>query len=393
MPASVEADDLASPARSSSAESLLSAAQNGPQKATFRPFRSQKHQQQHRRRPRPTVAAVDHRPWLTALVVTAVCVVGSVAIVRAEWNHDDDGASVVPLVALAGIALAALRWRPTPQARPSRDVTTSSAVMIATVATALAVTLAVWPSSAPLVAGPTVSVAIVGTYLALWGHRLLALLRAVTVMSLLAWQPVAEFAHGAIRTSLEQPSGLIYRRLAQIPVFNIDNEPWRLFSAELHRGALVVLATFVLSIGANRWRLSPSTALHLLATMTAALIAHHVVILASPIDEYAPGDVTQLATNPTLELAISALAVAGLSLIRTRRRTVVRKRIEADRATSEPAGDVDDDDQNSAAAAPPPERAHRDPVIFAMSNRMAHPAITALLLSGVAPLAALALAP
>lgn len=320
---------------------------------------------------------------MTAIVVTAVCLVGAVAIVRAEWQQDDDGASVVPLVALAAIALAALRWRPAPRARPSREVTTSSAAGIAALATLLAITLAVRPDSAPVVAGPIVSVALIGTYLALWGHRLLALQRAVMVMSLLAWQPVAEFAHQALRTSLEQPSALIYRRLAQIPVFNIDSEPWRLFSAELHRGALVVLATFVLSIGANRWRLSPSTVLHLLATMTVALIAHHIVILASPIDEYAPAEMTQLATNPTLELAIAAVAVAGLSLVRGRQhqlRTQSSNSREAEGASLE------------AAVETTAERTHRDPVIFAMSDRMAHPAMTALLLSGVAPLTALALA-
>ncbi len=379
MPAFAEVERPAQP----STELQLRNAHFRKNRANFRPFGSKLGHRAPVEHPTETSAPlppVDHRPWLTALVVVAVCVVGAVAIGRSGWNHNDDGASVVPLVALGGIAVGTLRWRPRPNVTPTREVTSTSAAVISTSAAILTIVLTTWPSLAPVLAGPVLSVALLGTYLALWGYRLLALLRALTVMSLLTWQPVAEFCHNAVRSSLEQPSALIYRRLAQIPFFSIDQEPWRLFSAELHRGSLVVIATFVLSIGANRWRVSPGTLLHLALTITVALVAHHVVILASPIDQYAPTDVTQVATNPTLELAISGSAVLLLSFLRSQH----RRRAQSPAEQSEPETPTSDAAES--------ERIHRDPVIFAMTNRMAHPAITAMLLSGVAPLAALALA-
>ncbi len=211
--------------------------------------------------------------------------------------------------------------------------------------------------------GPILTVAVLSSYLLAWGYRSLALLRTITLLSLLTWVPVAAFAHDAIRSSLEQPSMLAYQRLAEIPVFGVADEPWRIFSAELHRGALVVLATIVLSIGANRWRMSGRTVIELVATVGGALILHHAVILATPIDSYAPTDTTLLATNPTLEIAIAGLAVLCLSLVRWRRG-------EGSRVISSPS----------------PETEHRDPFIFG-TDASTGALVTLCLAAGLAPLA------
>jgi len=295
--------------------------------------------------------------------IPVLCAVGAIASLSEAFVANDDGAGSVPLVAMLGVALAAVRWRPDLDQAPSRSVTLQSALMLTTIGVGLIAAIARNDIRPEAAIGPIITVALVSAYLALWGYRSLALLRTVSLVSLLTWAPVAGFAHDALRSSLEQPSRLIYQRLAEVPVFGVDNEPWRIFSAELHRGALVVLATLVLSVGANRWRLSGRTIVDMAVTVAGALLLHHAVILATPIDTYEPTDATLLVTNPTLEIAIAAFAVLLLSIARWRR-----------------------GDSARVVAVVSPEVADRDPFIFGTSSSTSS-GVIALLLAGLAPLA------
>lgn len=270
-----------------------------------------------------------------------LCAAGAMALLSNPVTTTDDGASTLPFVALLGIALASVRWRPDLDTRTSRAVTRQSALALATIGMGIIAAISQGALAPAVAVGPVITVALTSAYLLVWGYRSLALLRTVSLLSLATWGAVADFVHDAVRSSLEQPSQLLYQRLSEIPVFGVDDEPWRIFSAQLHRGALLVLATVVLSLGANRWRMSGRTVVDLLATVSGALIVHHAVILATPIDTYAPTDSTRLATNPTLEIAIAAIAVASLSVVRWRRG-------EAGRLIVPPSAEAD----------------HRDPFIF-----------------------------
>lgn len=298
-----------------------------------------------------------------SVAIPVLCAVGAIASLANAFTATDDGAGTVPLVALLGIALASVRWQPDLERKPSRAVTLQSALALTTIGIGLIAAIGQEWLVASEAVGPILTVAIVSSYLMVWGYRSLALLRTISLLSLLTWVPIAAFAHDAIRSSLEQPSMLIYQRLAEVPVFGVADEPWRIFSAQLHRGALVVLATVVLSIGANRWRMSGRTLIELAATVSAAMILHHAVILATPIDAYAPTDSTLFATNPTLEIAIAAVAVLGLSLVRWRRG-------EGSRVVANPSAETE----------------HRDPFIFG-TDASTNALVTMCLAAGLAPLA------
>jgi len=328
--------------------------------------------------PAPTIRLLDHQTLgrtthvspststaLRSKAIPFLCAVGAIASLSSAFVATDDGAGTVPLVALLGIALASVRWQPDLDRQPSRAVTLQSALALPTVGIGLIAAIGQgWLATSEAV-GPILSVAVISAYLSVWGYRSLALLRTVSLLSLLTWLPVAAFAHDAIRSSLEQPSMLTYQRLAEIPFFGVADEPWRIFSAQLHRGALVVLATVVLSIGANRWRMSGRTVIELTATVGGALILHHAVILASPIDAYAPTDTTLLATNPALEIAIAGIAVLCLSVVRWLR-----------------------GEGSRMVAAPSAETEHRDPFIFG-TDASTDGLVTLCLIAGLAPLALL----
>ncbi len=315
-------------------------------------------------------ASKNHRPWSSACVLALVCVLGSLASLRTSRSWSQDGAEVVPILALLGIMVEALRWRPDIGSAPTRPVSPAVAVAIVGLAVVAVVGVEAIPAVGPLAIGPIISLSLVGTYLAVWGHRRQSLLRAMSVLSLLTWQPAAEFVHRTVRSTLEQPSSLLYRRLAQIPLLEVSDEPWRLFSAELHRGSLVVIASIVLGFGVNRWRLSWRTMIDLVATVTGALTIHHIVILRAPIDQFAPTEMTQLITNPTLEVAIAVLAVLGLGALRSARS----------------AGDGADH-----GGQPSTILADRDPVIFEPGVATSSPLLTMALLSMLIPLVLMAL--
>lgn len=298
--------------------------------------------------------------------VATICAAGFV-LTTSELDLDsDDGAGVVPAIALVAITIAVARWHPDPTSAPVRNVSPRFAVAGAIGGVVDAVAIVLGGDDRLLVVGPAITLALATTYLSAWGFRSLALLRTVVLFSILAWAPVATVAHRMVRTSLDQPSAVVYRRLAQLEVFGVTEEPWRLFTAELHRGALVVIATLLFGIGASRWRVSLTMAVDLLLAISAALIAHHVIVLASAIDDYDPARPTQLATNPALEVAIAAGAVVALTAARARRQT-----------------------STGGSAAPAHTTDERDPVIFSNVQPSVPPTVRACLAAGALPLVAL----
>ena len=133
-------------------------------------------------------------------------------------------------------------------------------------------------------------------YLLAWGYRSVALLRTVVLLSLLTWGPIANSAHTIVRSSLEQPSDLIYQRLAQFQQFGVHDEPWRLFTASLHRGSLVVIAAVIFAIaGEPLAGLGTRCSSTWAPRLRSALVLHHVVVLLSPVDVYNPSRADQVA--------------------------------------------------------------------------------------------------
>jgi hypothetical protein len=255
----------------------------------------------------------QHSAWVGSALLAVVGLAGVELALRPVSPVPSDGSAALPLIALTGVVAAAVRWRPDVSVAPSRDVTMRTAVLVAGTAGVLLI-IDRWASSGSLdLRGPLVTLAIVGGYLAFWGYRRVSLMRTLLVLSLIAWMPIAEAVHEFVRRTLEQPSATIYQQLARLGVFGIADEPWRLFTATLNRGSLVVVTTSVLAVTVFRWRLTVGMLVKLFAASLAALVVHHVVVLASSVNEYSPTDTVQLATNPVLEIAIGAGAVMLLA--------------------------------------------------------------------------------
>lgn len=298
--------------------------------------------------------------------LAAICVAGIVLTTTDRSFRGDDGASVVPAIAMVAITVAVARWRPDPRTAPVRNVSARFATLAAIGGVADAAAIALGGYDARVFTGPVITLTLATAYLCVWGFRSLALLRTVMLLSLLTWGPLAELVHHMVRSSLEQPSSVVYRRLAQLDVFGVTDEPWRLFTAELHRGTLVVIATLLFGVAASRWRVSLGVVVELVLSISAALVAHHAIVLASSIDDYDPAGATRLATNPALEVAIAAAAVLALTWIRRRRQP------PAD--TFAPTADAADD---------------RDPVIFADVDWRVPAIVRVCLTIGALPLVAL----
>ncbi|MEL6893204.1 MAG: hypothetical protein AAFP84_16550, partial [Actinomycetota bacterium] len=213
-------------------------------------------------RSRHTDDVLEGGHWaVDALVVGTVCMLAVHASIHRGWRVDD-GAAVIPAIALAGIWMATTRRRPDRSSPPVRVVSVRLSLTVAAAAIALsavavrtelpATVADVLPDTGQGVGliGPMVTLAVLASYLALWGFRSLALLRTVTLLSLLTWEPIAGAVHDVVRSSLDQPSELVYQRLGRLGVFGVDDEPWTLFTASLHRGSLVVITIVVLGIAA-----------------------------------------------------------------------------------------------------------------------------------------------
>jgi hypothetical protein len=307
---------------------------------------------------------------LATVAMLGLCAIAGVVLLREHTPASDDGAGAVPVIALIGIALAVTRWHPRSGEVPVRGIARSFAMAIGGAAGLLLVGMVMaggHGGDAGLAAGLSITLGLSGGYLLAWGYRSIALLRTVVLLSLLTWPPVGDLTHFIVRSSLQQPSDLIYRRLAQFELFGVRDEPWRLFTASLHRGSLVVIATLVLAIASSRWRVSARVLLDLALTAVAALVVHHVVVMLSPIDNYQPTSAGLLATDPGLEIALAVGAVLALGLVRARRRTVEKT---PDAGVTGTAVRLDD----------------RDPVIFSSSEWVQRRSTTALVACGVAPL-------
>lgn len=304
--------------------------------------------------------------------MVALCVVGLALVTGVRLDAAPDGAGAVPIIALIGIAVAIIRWHPAHHLTPVRGIARSMAVGLAAAAIVLVASVLLDPARIDLYTGAAITSGLSAGYLLAWGYRSVALLRTVVLLSLLTWGPIANAAHTIVRSSLEQPSDLIYQRLAQFQQFGVHDEPWRIFTASLHRGSLVVIAAVVLTIAASRWRLSPRMFVDLGVTAAVALVLHHVVVLWSPIDTYDPSQADQLATQPTMEIAIATIAVLLLGAVRWRR----QHRSAAIPTTSPVASST----VSTVATA------DRDPVIFSSVGAPQPRTTTCLLAIGVLPL-------
>lgn len=316
----------------------------------------------------PAGAPAVDRTTLATIGMLAVCAIAAGLASSVPTSATNDGADAVPLIALLGIAIAIARWHPIASDVPVRGVATSLAVTIG--GAALACVAVVIRSTDELASGAAITLALTAGYLLTWGYRSVALLRTVVLLSLLTWPMIGGLAHVIVRSSLQQPSDLVYQRLAQFQAFGVRDEPWRLFTASLHRGSLVVVATLVFAIVASRWRVSARTFVDLALTASAAVVAHHVVVLLSPIDDYDPTGTDQLATDPMIEIAIAAAAVFVLALVRHRRD--VRGPHDGPLTSSSPVR----------------FREHRDPVIFSSIGAAPSRMATAMLTLGFAPVVA-----
>jgi hypothetical protein len=323
----------------------------------------------------PVHVSIGRAGYFAIGSMLTICAVGLAVVAGREPDASNDGAGAVPVIALLGIALAIARWHPVHDEAPSRGIARSLALSVAGVAVVAGGLLWIRPDG-DVLTGIAITLALSAGYLLSWGYRSVALLRTVVLLSVLTWGPIGDVAHVIVRSSLEQPSELIYQRLAQFPAFGVHDEPWRLFTASLHRGSLVVIATLVFAIAANRWRISPREFVELALTVSAALVAHHVMILSSPIDEYDPASAVQFATNPTIEIAIAVMAVAVLGIARWQRRR--QDTFATDREGSMERSVMSG--RTTAALA-----SDRDPVIFSPSGVQPR-TTTALVLLGVVPL-------
>lgn len=312
---------------------------------------------------------------LRASIPLLICALGAFGLAMTGTDPTDDGASVLPLLALAGIAIAVLRHRPDVRHDPIRIVGPEIAVATVLVSTSLVVATVVAPATFGALFGPAITTALIGSYLAVWGVRSPALLRSVTLLSMLTWTAVASLLHEVVRSSLAQPSDMIYRRLASLPALGIDDQPWRLHTASLHHGALVVIATVVLVVAITRQRFTPHVVGETLATAALALAAHHVVVLASSLDQYQPDEMTKVASHPALEIGIAAIGV--LVLIAVRRWRHAARRVQATAHVSDRTFGFD------------PTRTARDPYIFDLSHASAPIGVTVALFSGLAAVGAL----
>ncbi len=308
-----------------------------------------------------------------------LCAAGLLVVARVQTDTTADGAGAVPIIALIGIAVAIVRWHPGHHITPVRGIARSLAIGLAIGALGLATSVLVDRTHDDLSTGMAITFGLSAGYLLAWGYRAVALLRTVVLLSLLTWGAIADAAHTIVRSSLEQPSDLIYQRLAQFRQFGVHDEPWRIFTASLHRGSLVVIASVVLAIAASRWRVSPRMFVDLGVTAALALVLHHVVVLWSPIDTYDPSQADQVATQPTMEIVIATIAVAMLGLVRWRR-------ARRDRTTTEQAGPAR---ANSPTPISHNGAADRDPVIFSSVGDRQPRTTTGMLAIGVLPLVVL----
>lgn len=184
-------------------------------------------------------------------------------------------AEVLPLLALAGVAIAMWRHRPDLGLDPIRPIAGNVAVASFGGSVALVGVQLLEPGVASHLVGPTISVALMGSYVASWGLRAPALMRTVALLSLLTWNTIATRLDEIVGNTLARPSDMVYRRLAQVPALEIGDEPWRLYTATMHHGSLIVVAIVVLVVAITRQRFTPRLTVDIVVTAGVTLVAHH----------------------------------------------------------------------------------------------------------------------
>lgn len=268
------------------------------------------------------------RSWsLVAPGRLALFAIAAVAVARSAASGELGDAHVgVPVIAMVAIVVSVARWM------PAEDLEVVRPVPAALVLCALVASVQLWliaatqPHRVDVLFGPLVTATLVAVYLACWGFRSLFLLRRVVVLSILTWEPVATGVHRVVRNSVQQLSDLVYRRLAAIGWLGVDDEPWRWFTAMTHRGAIVVIGTVVLGVAASRRRLSMRSCGEVAAAAFLAMIVHHAVVLASPLDDYGRSWVARACAGPAMELVIAGAAAVALAVARSRREATMAER-------------------------------------------------------------------
>ncbi|MGD9793634.1 MAG: hypothetical protein AB7V43_09140 [Acidimicrobiia bacterium] len=238
-------------------------------------------------------------------------VASSVLVLAAAVRHgaDDSGAAIGAIPALASLAIVAsvVRWRPTFEHLPVRSVSVRWHHTIVAMAAVVAVVCMIGSRWAQWAIGPAFTVAVCATYLSTWGFRRLFLLRRVVAMSVLTWYPVAQVLEPLCRATIAVPSNIIYRRLASIGAYGIDQHPWRLYGAMSHRGWITVAGVVLLGVMSTR---EPMTSRRVGVVLIAAyvgLVVHHAVVLAMPIEQYGHDLATELIVSAWFEITIAAL--------------------------------------------------------------------------------------
>jgi hypothetical protein len=253
--------------------------------------------------------------------VVAVCLAVAIHTAATPWDRAADGADAMAIIAAVGIAVSVVLWAPRVDETPARPVTTVAAIALIVATFGLFTAGRLQPSLADGLFGPMVTAGLLGAYLSCWGFRSVFLLRRVAVMSLLTWTPIAAATHAATRASIAELSDLVYRRLGTIAWYDVHDHQWRLFGAMMHRGALAALAAVLLTFASTRLRMSVAAIAGLIGAVGAALLIHHALVLAVPVDDYSPPAWARLALDPVTELAIGASCAAVLSIVAHRKGT------------------------------------------------------------------------
>ncbi len=238
------------------------------------------------------------------------------AFTASVTEHADIAA--VSTAAAVAIVIGALRWAPSIEGDGARPVAGAALLLLGAVALELFVLSWGHPGWTPALIGPIATVSIVAAYLAAFGFRSAFLLRRLGLLSLLLWTPIAVAAERVVRSSIDPLSDLIYRRLASIDVIGLSDRPWRVFTAMTDRAPLIAIAVVVIGTAMSRRRLTARGSMEMAVAIAIAMVAHHVTLLATPIERYERPWWVDLVTGPAYELALGALAALGAAAVAQR---------------------------------------------------------------------------
>jgi hypothetical protein len=267
--------------------------------------------------------------------------ISCVALLNA-FGHDATAGT--PARSLGVIALAAIGWSmivhpPVDDPLVRRAIHPWVPTALATVVLGLVPLVPLASTRRDDVAGLLAATLLLLTYLVTWGHRSPARMRWTLAMCVLVVPSVAAPVYDAFESSNRVVSELVYRRLGTISGLHVQEEPWKLFSAMPYSGSVLALTLLVLgtAVCVTRGLSLLPTLVAVTGTTLAALVAHHVLVLLLPLDDYSPGTAVRVVTSPLSEIAAAIVAVVLMSASLS-----VRLRHErGDRRAAEPAEYVD----------------------------------------------------